>query len=156
MEQRQQAGRWVAVRQAEELAAKVDRIVADDPGFVPDPAVKIPRYVSAVDHHCMPGSYHTELFPGDVSAAANYDSGIFVDHRRHARALLPTAAAMQCCAGSGAIYRDSSPRDILDIGSTLGHSLLPIAAAYPERRVTAIDVSKPVLRYALAARARSG
>ena len=28
MEQRQQAGRWVAVRQAEDLAAKVDRIVS--------------------------------------------------------------------------------------------------------------------------------
>ena len=41
------------------------------------------------------------------------------------------------------------PHTILDIGSTLGHSLLPIAAAFPEAQVTAVDVSKPVLRYAL-------
>lgn len=153
MEQRQQAGRWVAVRQAEELAAKVDRILAEDPGFVPDPAVKIPRYVSAVDHHCMPGSYHTELFVGDVSAAANYDSGIF--------ATTGGTLGRYSDGGGHAVLRwvrrnlpGFQPRDILDIGSTLGHSLLPIAAAYPEARVVAVDVSKPVLRYALG-RARS-
>jgi SAM-dependent methyltransferase len=153
MEQRQQAGRWVAVRQAEQLAAKVDRIVADDPGFVPDPQVKIPRYVSAVDHHCMPGSYHTELFPGDVSAAANYDCGIF--------ATTGGMLGRYTDGGGHAVLRwvrrnfpDLKPRAILDIGATLGHSVLPIATAYPDAEVTAIDVSRPVLRYALA-RARS-
>jgi len=154
MEQRQQAGRWVAVRQAEELAAKVDRAVTDDPGgFVPDPAVKIPRYVSAVDHHCMPGSYHTELFPGDVSAASNYDSGIF--------ATTGGTLGRYSDGGGQALLRwvhhnlpEFEPRDILDIGATLGHSLLPIAAAYPRAQVVAVDVSRPVLRYALA-RARS-
>lgn len=153
MEQRQQAGRWVAVRQAEELAAKVDRIVADEAGFELDPQVKIPRYVSAVDHHCMPGSYHTELFPGDVSAAANYDSGIF--------ATTGGTLGRYSDGGGHAVLRwvrrtfpDLKPRSILDIGATLGHSILPIAAAYPNAEVTAIDVSKPVLRYALA-RARS-
>ncbi|HMK87384.1 MAG TPA: class I SAM-dependent methyltransferase [Steroidobacteraceae bacterium] len=153
MEQRQQAGRWVAVRQAEELAAKVDRVVAEDPGFVPDPDVKVPRYVSAVDHHCMPGSYHTEMFPGDVSAAANYDSGIF--------ATTGGTLGRYSDGGGRAVLRwvernlpAFRPKAILDIGSTLGHSLLPIAAAYPDAEVTAVDVSKPVLRYALA-RARS-
>jgi len=137
MEQRQQAGRWVAVRQAEELAAKVDRIVADEAGFVLDPQVKIPRYVSAVDHHCMPGSYHTELFPGDVSAAANYDSGIF--------ATTGGTLGRYSDGGGHAVLRwvrrtfpDLKPRSILDIGATLGHSILPIAAAYPDAEVTAI------------------
>ncbi len=154
MEQRQQAGRWVAVRQAEELAAKVERALAEDStGFHPDPAVKIPRYVSAVDHHCMPGSYHTELFPGDVSAAANYDSGIF--------ATTGGSLGRYSDGGGQAVLRwvrhnlpRFEPNDILDIGTTLGHSLLPIAAAYPRARVVAVDVSKPVLRYAFA-RARS-
>jgi len=153
MEQRQQAGRWVAVRQAEELAAKVDRIVAADGGFEPDPAVKVPRYVSAVDHHCMPGSYHTEMFPGDVSAAANYDSGIF--------ATTGGTMGRYTDGGGKAVLRwlerhlrGFKPHSILDIGSTLGHSIVPIAAAFPDAQVTAVDVSKPVLRYALA-RARS-
>ena len=153
MEQRQQAGRWVAVRQAEQLAAKVDAAIADDPGLTVDPSVKIPRYVSAVDHHCMPGSYHTELFPGDVSAAANYDSGIFA-----------TTGGMLGRYSDGAGHAvlqwvrrnlpEFKPQRILDIGATLGHSVLPIAAAFPDADVIAIDVSVPVLRYALA-RARS-
>jgi SAM-dependent methyltransferase len=153
MEQRQQAGRWVAVRQAEELAAKVDAVIAKDPGFTADPTVALPRYVSAVDHHCMPGSYHTELFPGDVSAAANYDSGIF--------ATTGGMLGRYSDGGGQAVLQwvrrhmpDFKPTRILDIGATLGHSVLPLAAAYPEAEVIAVDVSVPVLRYALA-RARS-
>jgi ubiquinone/menaquinone biosynthesis C-methylase UbiE len=49
---------------------------------------------------------------------------------------------------------DFAPKHILEIGATVGHSLLPIAAAYPEAEVTAVDVGAPVLRYALA-RAKS-
>ena len=154
MEQRQQAGRWVAVRQAEELAAKVDRVLAEHPGgYEEDPTVKIPRYVSAVDHHCMPGSYHTELFPGDVSAAANYDSGIF--------ATTGGALGLYSDGGGKALVRwvhrnlpGFEPKDILDIGTTVGHNLLPVAAAYPRAQAVGVDVSRPVLRYALA-RARS-
>lgn len=153
MEQRQQAGRWVAVRQAEELAAKVDEVVARESGLTVDPTVKIPRYVSAVDHHCMPGSYHTELFPGDVSAAANYDSGIF--------ATTGGMLGRYSDGGGHAVLQwvrrhlpDFKPKRILDIGATLGHSVLPLAAAFPDAEVIAIDVSLPVLRYAFA-RARS-
>ena len=77
MEQRQEAGRWAAVRQSEALAAKAASLSAPD-RLTLDPTVAVPRYVAAVDHHCMPGSYHTELFPGDVSGPASYDSGIHV------------------------------------------------------------------------------
>jgi len=152
MEQRQQAGRWIALRQAEELAAKVDALL-DERVFAADASVKVPTYVSAVDHHCMPGSYHTEVFPGDVSAAANYDSGIFVT----------TAGQMgrYTDGGGQAILEwlrrklpEFRPKDILDIGATVGHSVLPLAQAFPNAGVIAVDVSKPVLRYA-AARARS-
>ena len=40
-------------------------------------SVEQPRYQTAVDIHCMPGSYHGQERPGDVSAGANYDCGIF-------------------------------------------------------------------------------
>jgi SAM-dependent methyltransferase len=153
MEQRQQAGRWTALRQAESLAEKAANLTDGDPRLILDPTVKIPRYVGAVDHHTMPGSYHTERFPGDVTAAANYDHalfattggllGRFTDGAAHgivswARRELPAFA----------------PRRILEIGTTVGHSLLPIAAAFPNAEVIAIDLGAPVLRYALA-RAKS-
>lgn len=153
MEQRQQAGRWLALRQAETLAAKVDALTASGDRLELDPALPIPRYVSAVDHHCMPGSYHREVFPGDVSGAANYDSGIF--------ATTGGALGRFSDGGGHAVVRwvkknlpDFQPRRILDIGANLGQNVLPIAEAFPEAEVIALDVGAPMLRYG-AARART-
>ncbi|MCA3733318.1 MAG: class I SAM-dependent methyltransferase [Phenylobacterium sp.] len=153
MEQRQQAGRWIALRQAETLSAKVDALTRSADQLELNPAIPIPRYVSAVDHHCMPGSYHLEVFPGDVSGAANYDSGIF--------ATTGGALGRFSDGGGHAVVKwirktlpDFRPRRILDIGANLGQNVLPIAEAFPEAEVVALDVGAPMLRYG-AARAKS-
>lgn len=153
MEQRQQAGRWTTLRQAEALAAAAADLTDGDDRLVLDPGSRVPRYVSAVDHHCMPGSYHTERFAGDVSGAANYDHAIFA-----------TTGGMlgryTDGAGRGIVQWAAralpgfAPRRILEIGATVGHSLLPIAQAFPDAEVVAVDVGAPVLRYGLA-RAKS-
>jgi SAM-dependent methyltransferase len=149
MEQRQQAGRWIALRQAEQLAAQADALIADDPRLQLDPKLAIPRYVSAVDHHCMAGSYHTELFPGDVSPGANYDVGMFIT----------TGGLLGRWSDGGGravvdwvrtTRPDFKPTRILDIGATLGHNVLPIARAFPEAEVVAVDLGAPMLRYGLA------
>lgn len=149
MEQRQQAGRWTTIRQAEALAAKVRTLTEGDPRLQLDPTLPIPRYVSAVDHHCMPGSYHQTLFEGDVSGAANYDHGGF--------ATTGGSLGRYGDGGGHAVVKwvkkalpDFQPRRILEIGATLGQSLIPIAQAYPDAEVTAVDVGGPVLRYGLA------
>jgi SAM-dependent methyltransferase len=125
MEQRQEAGRWTAIRQAETLAAKARDLTAGDDRLALDPELEIPRYVSAVDHHCMPGSYHTELFPGDVSNAASYDHAIF--------ATTGGLLGRYSDGGGHALVKwvrqnldGFRPGRILEIGATLGHSLLPI------------------------------
>jgi SAM-dependent methyltransferase len=153
MEQRQQAGRWVTLRQAEILAARAKALTEGDERLSLDPHLPIPRYISAIDHHCMPGSYHTERFAGDVSGAANYDCGIF--------ATTGGQLGRYTDGGGHGVVQwmrrhrpDFAPKRILEIGTTVGHSLLPIAAAYPEAEVVAVDVGTPVLRYALA-RAKS-
>lgn len=153
MEQRQQAGRWASIRQAEQLAAKARTLTEGDARLQLDPALPIPRYVSAVDHHCMPGSYHAELFPGDVSGAANYDHAIF--------ATTGGMLGRYSDGGGHAVVKwvrrnlpDFQPKRILDIGATLGHNVVPIAQAFPDAEVVAIDVGAPMLRYALA-RAKS-
>jgi ubiquinone/menaquinone biosynthesis C-methylase UbiE len=153
MEQRQQAGRWTSLRQAETLAAKTRTLTEGDPRLELDPKLPIPRYVSAVDHHCMPGSYHAERFPGDVSGAVSYDHAIFA-----------TTGGMLgrfSDGGGHAVVQwvrknlpDFQPKRILDIGATLGHNLLPIAQAFPDAEVIALDVGAPMLRYGLA-RAKS-
>jgi SAM-dependent methyltransferase len=153
MEQRQQAGRWTVLRQRERLARIAAAMTDDDPRLSLDPTLAIPRYVSAVDHHCMPGSYHHEAFPGDVSAGANYDHAGFVT----TGGLLGKYSD----GGGHAVVKwvrhhlpDFAPRDILEIGATVGHSTLPIAQAFPEAQMTAVDLGAPVLRYGLA-RAKS-
>ena len=130
MEQRQQAGRWTALRQRDELAAKAAALTDGDERLLLDPSLTIPRYVSAVDHHCMPGSYHQEAFSGDVTNGANYDHAGFVT----------TAGLLGKYSDGGghAVVQwvrrnlpDFAPRDILEIGATVGHSNLPIAQAFP-------------------------
>ncbi|MEM7569388.1 MAG: class I SAM-dependent methyltransferase, partial [Pseudomonadota bacterium] len=146
MEQRQQAGRNLVLRQIDDLVEKAKKYNdgADTLHF--DDSVDLPPYVAGVDHHCMPGSYHTELFDGDISAGANYDAGLFVT----------TGGALGAYADGGGQavakwaqkeYPGWQPKRILDIGCTVGHNAVPIAQAYPDAEVIAIDVSKPVLRY---------
>jgi hypothetical protein len=77
MEMRQQNGRSMVLRQLDELDARARQYNEGRETLKLDPAVAVPRYQAAIDIHCMPGSYHGEERPGDVSAGANYDSGIF-------------------------------------------------------------------------------
>lgn len=153
MEMRQQAGRWVTLRQQEELAARAASLTEGDPRLVLDPSLKLPRYVSSIDHHCMPGSYHTEYGPGDVANAANYDSGLFAT----TGGMLGTWSD----GGGQAVARwvkknlpDFKPKRIIDLGCGLGHNVLPIAQAFPDAEIVAVDVGAPMLRYGLA-RAKS-
>lgn len=154
MEMRQQAGRSVVLRQINEINEKAKALNEDDPQLILDDSVAVPPYVAAVDIHCMPGCYYTELEPGDVSVGANYDCGLFVT-----------------TGGQLGRYNDGGgqalvnwlkeqaelgfkPRRILDIGCTVGHNILPVAQAFPDAEITAIDIGAPVLRYAHA-RAKS-
>lgn len=154
MEQRQQAGFWTVLRQNEQLAKKAAELVKGD-RLELDPGLAIPRYVSAVDHHCMPGSYHRELYEGDVSGACNYDHAGFVT----------TAGLLGRWTDGGgkAVVQwvkrnlpDFKPKRILDIGGTVGHSALPIAQAFPDAEVIVVDVGAPVLRYGAARAAALG
>jgi SAM-dependent methyltransferase len=153
MEQRQQAGRWTTLRQAEALAEKAARLAGNDGALTLNPDLAIPRYVSAVDHHCMPGSYHSEAFAGDVANAANYDHGIFAT-TGGALGRYSDGAGQAVVEWVRRNLPDFRPRRILEIGATVGQSLLPIAQAFPDADVVGVDVGAPVLRYA-AARARS-
>ncbi|MFK8016424.1 MAG: class I SAM-dependent methyltransferase [Gammaproteobacteria bacterium] len=157
MEIRQQTGAAVVLRQLGDLAARARALNTDDTNLQLDAAVEIPAYLANVDHHCMPGSYHRELVDGDVSPAANYDLGFFVTTGGTVGPL--NDAAGQSIANWVKRASDQRqprfrPAQILDIGCAAGHSIVPIAQAFPEAQITAIDVSAPMLRYAHA-RAKS-
>ncbi|WBH18018.1 class I SAM-dependent methyltransferase [Sphingomonas radiodurans] len=146
MEMRQQNGRQMALRQMDELDARVRQFNEGRETLDLDPAVTTPRYQAAVDIHCMPGSYHGEDRPGDVSAGANYDAGIFAT----------TAGGLGALSDGGGqalvewIRRERpgwTPRRILDLGCTVGHNIVPLALAFPDTEVIAIDTAAPSLRY---------
>ncbi len=146
MEMRQQAGRALVLRQLEELIDKAKELNEGAATLQLDPSVEMPRYVSAVDIHCMPGGYHTELVSDDISAGANYDAGIFA-----------TTGGMlgRWNDGGGQAlaqwlkekHPDFKPKRILDLGCTMGHNVVPLAQAFPDAEVIAIDAAAPMLRY---------
>lgn len=153
MEQRQQAGRSVVYRQLGALRDAADKINDGAATLKLDPAIRSPRYATAVDIHCMPGNYHTEEVPRDIGAGANYDAGLFIT----------TAGALGSYSDGGGQALvdwlkqnrpDFKPRRILDIGCTIGHNAVPLAQAFPDAQVVALDTATPVLRYGHA-RARS-
>jgi ubiquinone/menaquinone biosynthesis C-methylase UbiE len=153
MEMRQQNGRTIVLRQLDQLDEKARALSGNGEGLELNPDIAIPPYQRAVDIHCMPGSYHGEERPGDVSAGANYDCGIFVTTGGGLGAL--TDGAGQAIARWAKENKPGwKPRRILDIGSTVGHSVVPMAQAFPEAEIIAVDTAAPVLRYAHA-RAKS-
>lgn len=146
MEMRQQNGRSLVLRQLDALDAKARAFNDGANTLQLDPAVQVPRYQAAVDIHCMPGSYHGEERPGDVSAGANYDCGIFAT-TGGALGALSDGGGQAVAAWAKDARPGWRPKRILDIGSTVGHNVVPIAQAFPDAEVIAIDTAAPALRY---------
>ncbi|MCT7983259.1 class I SAM-dependent methyltransferase [Laspinema sp. A4] len=113
-----------------------------------NPDLVIPSYQQAVDIHCMPGSYHSDLDGDDVAAGALYDRGVYL----YAQGMLgPLNDDMGRSAVQNFLkreYPDFHPRHILDMGCTVGHSTLPYVEGYPEAAVHGIDIGASLLRYA--------
>jgi ubiquinone/menaquinone biosynthesis C-methylase UbiE len=146
MEMRQQNGRSMVLRQLDELDAKARQFNEGRDTLQLDPTVAVPRYQSAIDIHCMPGSYHGEERPGDVSAGANYDSGIFATTGGGLGAL-SDGGGQALVKWIQAERPGWTPKRILDLGCTIGHNIVPLALAFPETEVIAIDTAAPSLRY---------
>jgi ubiquinone/menaquinone biosynthesis C-methylase UbiE len=112
-----------------------------------NPSLPLPKYVTGVDIHCMPGGYCGDGGAGDVTAGALYDRGVYI------YALGMMGPYNDDIGGSAAKfvrdrYPQFRPRRILDLGCTVGHSTLPFVDAFPEAEVHAVDVGAAVLRYA--------
>lgn len=146
MEMRQVNGQFVTLRQLKELSKRAEKLNAKSDRLVLDPKISVPAYVSEVDHHCMPGSYYRELVDGDVSPAANYDTGFFVTTLGSIGGLCD-AAGRAVANWIKSEHPNIKPKRLLDIGSAVGNSIVPIAQEFPQTDITAIDVSAPMLRY---------
>jgi ubiquinone/menaquinone biosynthesis C-methylase UbiE len=149
MEMRQQNGRATVLRQAAALAQKAANELKKTNNLQLKEGFAVPPYLTHVDNHLMPGSYHTEYFKGDVANAANYDSGLFVTSGGMLGSLTD-GGGKAIAKWVKETYPEFKPKRILDIGCGLGHNTLPIAEAFPEAAVIAIDAGAPMLRYGAA------
>lgn len=108
---------------------------------------KVPRYVSAIDIHCMPGGYAPAATADSVTAGALYDRGVYL----YSMGMMGSDnddMGRSVCNFIKRQMPDFAPTDILDMGCTVGHSTLPYKEEFPEAKITGIDVSAPCVRYA--------
>ena len=112
-----------------------------------DPTLPLPHYVGDLDIHGMPGGYGAELNHGCIFAGAMYERGGVVRSMRRGGPLANASGkALEAYVKSA--HAGFTPRRILDVGCSIGHSTLAICDAFPDAEVQAIDVAAPLLRYA--------
>jgi ubiquinone/menaquinone biosynthesis C-methylase UbiE len=111
-----------------------------------NPAVQVPKYNSAVDIHLQPGGYHTEHCADDVAAGAIFDRGVYVYTAGFAGPQNDNLS-QSLVKFLKLKYPDLRPARILDLGCSIGGNTVPLAQAYPDAEVHAVDVAAPMLRY---------
>ena len=130
--------RWMEGHR-ERLAALLDEAARRHPERLSlNPAFELPEYVRAVDTHQHAGGIWSDpddAFAYETSSSA-YSFSLF-DPRRPMDLYVATARALAPQA-----------RAILDLGCTAGHSTRALARAFPEAKVTGVDVSGPTLMLA--------
>jgi ubiquinone/menaquinone biosynthesis C-methylase UbiE len=114
-----------------------------------DPDLEVPRYVTAVDLHCMPGGYNADDGAG-LYAGAMYDTASLYLATGGEFGKWNDAAGWSMVNWIVTQFPDVKPKRILDLGCTVGHSTLPLAQHFPEAEVHAIDACAPLLRFAKA------
>jgi ubiquinone/menaquinone biosynthesis C-methylase UbiE len=137
------------VETARELSAASPAKLDLPEGFEP------PRYVTALDIHCMPGGYAGEVTADDVSVGALYDRGVYLYSMGY---MGPHNDDMgrSVCNYVKRKLKGFSPKRILDMGCTVGHATLPFKEMFPDAEVWGIDVAAPQVRYAHARAAALG
>ena len=115
--------------------------LALDPEFVP------PRYVTAVDIHCMPGGYANVVCENDISAGAVYDRGVFL-YALGYMGPFNDDMGRSVCNYVKRKFPNLNPEKIVDLGCTVGHSTVPFAETFPSAQVHGVDVGEGILRYA--------
>jgi ubiquinone/menaquinone biosynthesis C-methylase UbiE len=123
-----------------------------------DPELPIPRYVTALDVHLLPGGTHSEFTADDVAQGAMLGMGLSTTsgqgriHRSRNFAGIGESIAYWLKQK----YPDFMPRRVLDMGTTWGANLLAYPKAFPGCEAHGIDVGAPGLRYGHAKAGHAG
>jgi ubiquinone/menaquinone biosynthesis C-methylase UbiE len=107
-----------------------------------------PAYLADRDVHLMPGGYDAD--PGDLTQGALMDRGGAVYMLGRNGGLMNDGRGKTLVSHLYALYPDLQPQRILELGCGVGASAIPVAQAFPDAEVHAIDVGASMLRYAQA------
>ena len=108
---------------------------------------QVPKYVTALDIHCMPGGYAGIVAENDVAAGAVYDRGVYL-YAMGYMGPFNDDMGRSVCNYVTRKFPNFKPKSIVDLGCTVGHSTLPFAEIFPEAEVHGVDVGEATLRYA--------
>ena len=143
---------WDAVgtcvdRQIDEL---MEKAVVENPkgSLTVNPDFVVPRYIEARDIHRMPGNYHGTFCDGDVRQGALFDRGAVVYQMGRNGVYMNDIRGHTIVSNYFSRWPEASPKKILDMGCSVGHSTLAIASYFPQAETYAIDVGEGMLRYA--------
>ncbi|MDX2223784.1 MAG: class I SAM-dependent methyltransferase, partial [Rhodospirillaceae bacterium] len=116
-----------------------------------DPALSIPRYVTELDVHLIPGCFHTEHTRDDVAqgAVTAFGGAVFSGSLGWRRDSKGRNGGVGESIANYLKAKDPSfkPRRILDLGTSSGKNLLPYKDVFPDAEAHGIDVAAPLLRY---------
>jgi ubiquinone/menaquinone biosynthesis C-methylase UbiE len=172
LERKQPYQNWVsAMRSAQELMwqaagdcidrqrASLDELARSAPAVgsvTTDPDFVVPRYLAATDTHMMPGSYHVDPPEGGVRQGAVFDKAASLYSLGRQGGQMNDMRGQTVVAHVFERFPDFTPQRILEMGCTIGNSLVAVAKAWPQAEVHGIDVGASLLRYAHARAARLG
>ncbi len=119
-----------------------------------DPTLPIPRDVSTMDIHLMPGCFHSEYRADDVSVGAVYWYGTAVFSGGLKLRHKGGGVARSIAEYLRVKHPDFRPLRILDLGCSTGNQLIPYLQVFQGAEGYGVDVGAPMLRFAHA-RARA-
>lgn len=134
-------------RQIDTLVEKA-RVTSPRGSLRLDPTLEVPRYLSAIDTHRMPGSYFAEYRPDDVRQGAVFERAAVTYHRGRNGSQMNDLRGHTVMAHLFEVYPDVAPDAVLEIGCTIGNSICAVAGYLPDSEIHGIDIGAPVLRYA--------
>ncbi len=172
LERQQPYQNWLsAMRAAQELMwqaagdcvdrqlAEIDELARTAPplgSLTTDPDFVVPRYLAATDTHMMPGSYHVDPADGGVRQGAVFDKAASLYSLGRQGGQMNDMRGHTIVAHVYERFPDLEPQRVLELGCTVGNSLVAVAKAFAGAEVHGIDVGAGLLRYAHARAARLG
>jgi ubiquinone/menaquinone biosynthesis C-methylase UbiE len=134
-------------RQLEELIERA-RNAPDMGSLRLNPDLEIPQYQQAADIHLMPGSYFSESRADDVRQGAVFDRGASIYHTGRAGGAMNDVRGHTLVQHVFDRFAGLRPAQILEVGCSVGNTLVAVAGCFPEAQIHGIDLGAPMLRYA--------